>query len=159
MQRQWSNFLILIYRSVNLKARKRKCIAIVKPQWQLFFQYYNSLAIINWVQNANLADDVWYPETAEGVLENEITSFFGKVCRYRAALSTTGFDCWISAVSSRFHSSQWRGNYFRTRGARPRAPKSGTWNNVFRWKWSVFYSKNKRSLKKKGSSPEVFFYP
>jgi len=36
---------------------------------------------------------------------------------------------------------QWRGNYFRTEGARPSAPKSGTRNKVF-------YPKNKRSLKK-----------
>jgi len=47
--------------------------------------------------------------------------------------------------------SQWRGNYFRTVGARPRAP-SGTRNKVLRWYWSVFCPEKKRSQKKKVSA-------
>jgi len=39
------------------------------------FQYYNRLATIYWVQNANLADDGWYPETAAGVLGEKYTQF------------------------------------------------------------------------------------
>jgi len=31
--------------------------------------------------------------------------------------------------------------YFRTGGARPRAPKSGTRNKVLRWNWIVFVPK------------------
>jgi len=44
---------------------------------------------------------------------------------------------------------QWRGNYFWTGGARPRAPKSGTRNKSLRWNWSVFCPEKKRSPKKK----------
>jgi len=33
---------------------------------------------------------------------------------------------------------QWRGNYFRTGGARPKAQKTGTRNRVLRWNWIVF---------------------
>jgi len=43
---------------------------------------------------------------------------------------------------------QWRGNYFRTGGARPRAPKSGS-RKVLRWNRSVIFPKNKRPLKQK----------
>jgi len=49
---------------------------------------------------------------------------------------------------------QWCGNYFRTGGERPNAPKPGTQNRVFRWNWIVFCPKYKRSLKKR-SSPDL----
>jgi len=45
---------------------------------------------------------------------------------------------------------QWRGNYFRTGGARPRARKSGTRNRVPRWKWIVFLTQKQVFSKKKG---------
>jgi len=54
------------------------------------------------------------------------------------------------AVATGIAHSQWRGNYFRTRQARPKAPKPGTRNTVVRWNWIVvFCPKNKRSLKNK----------
>jgi len=43
-------------------------------------------------------------------------------------------------ISIKHSFTQWRGNYFRTGGARSRAPKSGTWIKVLRWNWSVFLS-------------------
>jgi len=49
-----------------------------------FFQYYNSLAIINWVQNAG-----WYPETAAGVLYWNLQTHPKNKANFNKSVGTT----------------------------------------------------------------------